>query len=79
MIANSHTMMCTACIVQGLNGYFVICGIGDWLGTYGPAMQINCTKVCVYCCISHSFASGGKYGINLMVHGTMCRHMFGPL
>ena len=43
------------------------------------AVQISCTKVCVCCCISHSFALGGKYGISLMVHGTMCRRMFGPL
>ena len=43
------------------------------------ALQISCTKVCVYCCILHSFALGGKYGISLMVHGTMCRRMFGPL
>ena len=43
------------------------------------AVQISCAKVCACCCISHSFALGGKYGISLMVHGTMCRCMFGPL
>ena len=42
------------------------------------AVQISCTKVCMCCCTSHSFALGGKYGISLMVHGTMCRRMFGP-
>ena len=42
-------------------------------------MHISCTKVCACHCISHSFALGGKYGISLMVHGTMCRRMFGPL
>ena len=26
------------------------------------AMHISCTKVCMSCCISHSFALGGKYG-----------------
>ena len=43
------------------------------------AVQISCTKVCACCCISHNFALGGKYGISLMVHGTMCRRMFGLL
>ena len=43
------------------------------------ALRISCTKVCACCCISHSFALGGKYSISLMVHGTMCRRMFGPL
>ena len=42
-------------------------------------MQISCTKVCACCCISHIFALGGKYGLSLMVHGTICRRMFGPL
>ena len=36
-------------------------------------------KVCACYCISHSFASGGKYCASLMVHGIMCRRMFGPL
>ena len=43
------------------------------------AVQISCTTVCACCCISHSFALGGKYGISLMVHGTMCHRMFRPL
>ena len=43
------------------------------------AVHISCTKVCACCCISHNFALGGKNGISLMVHGTMCRRMFGPL
>ena len=42
-------------------------------------MKISYTKVCMSCCISHSFALGGKYGISLMVHRTMCSHMFGLL
>ena len=43
------------------------------------ALRISCTKVCACCCISHGFALGGKCGISLMVHGTMCRRMFGLL
>ena len=33
----------------------------------------------LYSCISHRFASGGKYVISLMVHGTTCHCMFWPL
>ena len=36
--ANNHTMMCTARRGQGLSNYFVICRIGDWLGTFGMAV-----------------------------------------
>ena len=43
------------------------------------AMHINCTKMCASCCLSHRFALGGKHGISLVVHVTMCCHMFGPL
>ena len=40
---------------------------------------MRCMLLYVCCCISHSFALGGKYGISLMVYGTMCRRLFGPL
>ena len=38
---------------------------------------MSCTSSCVFCCISHNFAFGGRSVTHLMGHGTMSRLMFG--
>ena len=38
---------------------------------------MSCTSPCVFCCISHNFAFGGRSVTLVMDHGTMSRLMFG--
>ena len=46
-------------------------------GTSGMAALMSCTSPCVFFCISHDFAFGGRYITLLMDHGTISCLMFG--
>ena len=58
--ANNVTMTCTGGTGHALSRCLLGCGIGVWLGTSGVAAPMSCTSQSAFCCISHSFASGGK-------------------
>ena len=50
---------------------------GVWLGTSGVVALMSRTRPCVFCCISRSFAFGGKSVTHPMDHGMVSRLMFG--
>ena len=62
---------------HALSSCLLGCGIGVWLGTSGVAAPMSCTSQSAFCCISHSFASGGKSVTPPTNHGSMSRLRFG--
>ena len=76
--ANNVTMMRMGGTGHASSSRLLDCGIGVWLGTSGVAAPISCTSQSAFCCISHSFASGGKFVTPPTDHGSMSRLRFGP-
>ena len=62
---------------HALSSCLLGCGIGVWLGTSGVAAPMSCTSQSAFCCISLSFASGGKSVTPPTDHGSMSRLTFG--
>ena len=62
---------------RALSSCLLGCCIVVWLGTLGVAAPMSCTSQSAFCCISHSFASGGKSVTPPTDHGSMSRLRFG--
>ena len=75
--ANKVTMMSMGGTGHALSSCLLGCGIGVWLGTSGVAAPMSCTSQSAFCCISLSFASGGKSVTPPTDHGSMSRLRFG--